>query len=129
MSKKTTILIDMGKYRHVTLPVDEARELLNIIAEKLGKRTNDIDEAQRYIANFDVFYEMTKKKFKDSLAPPKSVDDMIRGNIVVDRVILAKEGDKRIVTIVFDRRVPLDSIEEALKDLGYEVEINRKSMY
>ena len=129
MSKKITILIDMGKYRHVTLPVDEARELLNIIAEKLGKRTNDIDEAQRYIANFDVFYEMMKKKFKDSLAPPKSVDDMIRGNIVVDRVILAKEGDKRIVTIVFDRRVPLDSIEEALKDLGYEVEINRESMY
>lgn len=129
MSKKITILIDMGKYRHVTLPVDEARELLNIIAEKLGKRTNDIDEAQRYIANFDVFYEMMKKKFKDSLAPPKSVDDMIRGNIVVDRVILAKEGDKRIVTIVFDRRVPLDSIEGALKDLGYEVEINRESMY
>ncbi len=129
MSKKITILIDMGKYRHVTLPVDEARELLNIIAEKLGKRTNDIDEAQRYIANFDVFYEMMKKKFKDSLAPPKSVDDMIRGNIVVDRVILAKEGDKRIVTIVFDRRVPLDSIEGALKDLGYEVEFNRESMY
>lgn len=129
MSKKITILIDMGKYRHVTLPVDEARELLNIMAEKLGKRTNDIDEAQRYIANFDVFYEMMKKKFKDSLAPPKSVDDMIRGNIVVDRIILAKEGDKRIVTIVFDRRVPLDSIEGALKDLGYEVEINRESMY
>lgn len=129
MSKKITILVDMGKYRHVTLPADEARELLNIISKKLGKRTNDIDEAQRYIANFDVFYEMMKKKFKDSLAPPKSVDDMIRGNIVVDRVILAKEGDKRIVTIVFDRRVPLDSIEEALKDLSYEVEINRESMY
>lgn len=129
MSKKITILIDMGKYRHITLPVDEARELLNIIAKKLGKRTNDIDEAQRYIANFDVFYEMMKKKFKDSLAPPKSVDDMIRGNIVVDRIILAKEGDKRIVTIVFDRRVPLDSIKEALKDLGYEVGINRESMY
>ena len=129
MSKKITILIDMGKYRHITLPVDEAREQLNIIAKKLGKRTNDIDEAQRYIANFDVFYEMMKKKFKDSLAPPKSVDDMIRGNIVVDRIILAKEGDKRIVTIVFDRRVPLDSIKEALKDLGYEVGINRESMY
>lgn len=129
MDKKITILVDMGKYRHVTLPVDEARELLNIIVDKLGKRTSDVDEAQRYIANFDVFYEMMKKKFKDSLAPPKSVDDMIRGNIIVDRVVLLKEGDKKLVTIVFDRRVPLDKMEEALKDLGYDVEIKKETIY
>ncbi len=126
---KITLLVDMGKYRHVTLPVDKARELLNVIVEKLGKRTSDVDEAQRYIANFDVFYEIMKKKFKDSLAPPKSVDDMIRGNIIVDRVILLKEGDKKLVTIVFDRRVPIDKIVESLKELGYEVDVKKEAMY
>ncbi len=126
---KVTLLIDMGKYRHVKLPADKARELLNIIVNKLGKRTNDVDEAQRYIANFDVFYEIMKKKFKDSLAPPKSVDDMIRGNIIVDRVILSKEGDEKLVTIVFDRRVPVDKIVESLKELGYEVDVKKEVMY
>ncbi len=126
---KVTLLIDMGKYRHVKLPADKARELLNIIVNKLGKRTNDVDEAQRYIANFDVFYEIMKKKFKDSLAPPKSVDDMIRGNIIVDRVVLSKEGDEKLVTIVFDRRVPVDKIVESLKELGYEVDVKKEVMY
>ncbi len=126
---KVTLLIDMGKYRHVKLPADKARKLLNIIVNKLGKRTNDVDEAQRYIANFDVFYEIMKKKFKDSLAPPKSVDDMIRGNIIVDRVVLSKEGDEKLVTIVFDRRVPVDKIVESLKELGYEVDVKKEVMY
>ncbi len=129
MSKTITLLIDLGKYRHVTLPAEDASKLLNKIAEKMGKQTFDVEEAQRYIANFDVFYEVMKKKFKDSLAPPKSINDMIRGNIIVDRVILIKEDNEKKVTIVFDRRVPIDKIEESLKELGYNVNIRRETMY
>ena len=129
MSKNVTLLIDLGKYRHVTLPVEDASKLLNKITEKIGKQTFDIEEAQRYIANFDVFYEVMKKKFKDSLAPPKSINDMIRGNIVVDRVILIKEDNEKKVTIVFDRRVPVDKIKEVLEELGYMVNVKRETMY
>ncbi len=129
MSKNVTLLIDLGKYRHVTLPVEDSSKLLNKITEKIGKQTFDVEEAQRYIANFDVFYEVMKKKFKDSLAPPKSINDMIRGDIIVDRIILIKENNERRVTIVFDRRVPVDIIKEALEELGYVVNVKRETMY
>ncbi len=129
MAEKITLLIDLGKYKHITLPAEDASRLLNIITQKIGKQTFDVEEAQRYIANFDVFYEVMKKKFKDSLAPPKSINDMIRGNIIVDRVILIKENGERKVTIVFDRRIPVDKIKEALEELGYIVEIKRETMY
>ncbi len=129
MSKSVTLLIDLGKYRHVTLPVEDASKLLNKITEKIGRQTFDIEEAQRYIANFDVFYEVMKKKFKDSLAPPKSINDMIRGDIVVDRVVLIKENNEKKVTIVFDRRVPVDKIKEVLEELGYVVNVRRETMY
>lgn len=129
MSKNVTLLIDLGKYRHVTLPVEDALNLLNKITEKMDKQTFDVEESQRYIANFDVFYEVMKKKFKDSLAPPKSINDMIRGDIIVDRIILIKENNEKKVTIVFDRRVPADKIKEALEELGYVVDVKRETMY
>ncbi len=129
MSKNVTLLIDMGKYKHVTLPLEDASKLLNMIADKLGKHTFDVEEAQRYIANFDVFYDVMKKKFKDSLAPPKSINDMIRGNIIVDRIILIKENEEKKVTIVFDRRVSIDKIREVLEELGYSVSIKRETSY
>ncbi len=129
LSKEITIKVDLGKYRHVTLSADEATKLLNKVCEITGKRTSDVDEVLRYISNFDVFYEVMRKKFKDALAPPRTVDDMIRGNVVIDKVRLFKEDDEKKVTIIFDRRVPLDIIEKALRDLGYEVKVEREVMY
>ncbi len=122
---KITITIDLGKYKEVTLPADDALKLLDAVAEVLGKRPSDIDETIRYVKNFDVFYEMMKKKFKDAIAPPHSVDDMIRGDVVIDKVALLKEGNNKLVTITFDRRVPVDVVKKALEKLGYEVEIKK----
>ncbi len=46
----------------------------------------------------------------------------------MDSLKLEKEGDKRYVTIVFDRRVPVDVVEKALNSLGYEVEVEKKEL-
>ena len=119
MSVSITIRLDLAKYRYVDLPADKALELLNAIAELIGKRTSDMQEAERYIRNFNEFYEFMKKKFKDYLAPPHKPDDYIRGDVVIDKVKLYMEGDERRVVLVFDRRVDLDLLKRALEKLGY----------
>lgn len=119
MSASITVRLDLAKYRYVDLPADKALELLNAIAELIGKRTSDMQEAERYIRNFNEFYEFMKKKFKDYLAPPHKPDDYIRGDVVIDKVKLYMEGDERRVVLVFDRRVDLDLLKRALERLGY----------
>ncbi|MMZ71692.1 hypothetical protein D1872_352220 [compost metagenome] len=56
------------------------------------------------------------------------MNDMILGKVIVDKVKLVKEGNKRIVMISFDRRVPLDVIVEALNEMGYDVEVKEYSI-
>lgn len=124
-----TVEVDLGKYRSVELDLEEAERLLSIITEKLGFESNDVNEAYRILRNFEAFYETMKKKFKDYLVPSKSMNDMILGRVVVDKLKLIKEGDKKKVVIVFDRRVPLDVIVEALKELGYEVEVKEQKLF
>ncbi len=124
-----TVEVDLGKYRSVELDLDEAEKLLSIITEKLGFESNDVNETYRILRNFEAFYETMKKKFKDYLVPSKSMNDMILGRVVVDKVKLIKEGDRKRVVIVFDRRVPLDVIVEALKELGYEVEVKEQKLF
>lgn len=124
-----TVEVDLGKYRSVELDLEEAERLLSIITEKLGFESNDVNEAYRILRNFEAFYETMKKKFKDYLVPSKSMNDMILGRVVVDKLKLIKEGDKRKVVIVFDRRVPLEVIVEALKELGYEVEVKEQKLF
>ncbi|MCE4627796.1 MAG: hypothetical protein F7C34_01415 [Desulfurococcales archaeon] len=120
--------VDMGKYKSVELSPEEAEKLVRFIVEKLGIEPNDVNEFFRILRNFDAFYEMMKKKFKDYIVPAKSMNDMILGRVVVDKVKLIKEGGKRRVVVVFDKRVPEDIIVEGLKELGYEVEIKRYSL-
>ncbi len=123
--KRVVLEINMGKYKSVELPVDEAEKLLGEITELLGIEPNDVNETYRILRNFDAFYETMKKKFKDYLVPSKSMNDMILGRVVIDKVKLIKEGDKKKVVLVFDRRVPTETIIEALKNLGYEVEVRK----
>jgi len=129
MAKKVVVEVDLGKYKSVRLPLDEAEKLLDIVTEKLGFESNDVNETYRILRNFEAFYETMKKKFKDYLVPSKSMNDMILGKVVVDKVKLIKEGDKKFVVIVFDRRVPLEVIEEALRELGYEVEVKTQKLF
>ncbi|NPA04496.1 MAG: hypothetical protein GXO09_00170 [Crenarchaeota archaeon] len=114
------IRVDLARYKYVDLEASEALKLLSKIAEVTGKRGQDLDEAERYIRNFDEFYEYMQKKFKDYIAPPKRTDDYIRGLVVVDKLKLyKKDGEKRVV-IVFDRRISVDDIKKALEELGYK---------
>jgi len=129
MAKKVVVEVDLGKYKSVRLPLEEAEKLLDVVTEKLGFESNDVNETYRILRNFEAFYETMKKKFKDYLVPSKSMNDMILGKVVVDKVKLVKEGDKKFVVIVFDRRVPLEVIEEALRELGYEVEVKTQKLF
>ncbi len=117
---EAVIRLDLAKYKYVDLPADKALELLNAIAELIGKRTSDMQEAERYIRNFDEFYEFMKKKFKDYLAPPHKPDDYIRGDVVIDKVRLYVEGDVKRVVLVFDRRIDVELLKKALNKLGFE---------
>jgi len=120
--------IDMGKYKSVELDVEEAEKLVKYVVDRLGIEPNDVNEFFRIIRNFDAFYEVMKKKFKDYLVPAKSMNDMILGRVIIDKVKLIKEGGKKRVVIVFDKRVPEDIIIEGLKELGYDVEVKRYSL-
>ena len=124
-----TIKVDGGKYKWVTLPAEEALKLLEIVENKLGKSPRDLQETMRYVRHFDEFYEMARKKFKDFIAPPHPVDEMIRGDVVIDKIALKKEGDNKLVTIVFDRRVKEDVLKEALKELGYDVKVEVERLW
>ncbi len=124
--KKVVVEIDLGKYINVELGLEEAEKLLRNLTEKLGYETQDVSETLRYLRNFEVFYEMAKKKFKDYLVPPKTMNDMIKGTVIVDKVRLIKEDGKRVV-ISFDRRVDLNKVIETLKEMGYNVEVKRRT--
>ncbi len=129
MAGKKVIDVDMGKYKSVELSVDEAEKLVKYIVDKLGIEPTDVNEFFRILRNFDAFYDMARKKYKDYIVPSKSMNDMILGRVVVDKVKLIKEGDKRKVVVVFDKRVPEDIIAEGLKALGYEAEVRRSEIH
>ncbi len=127
---KAVIEVDLAKYKYVDLPAADAEKLLEAMAEVLGRRTQDLNEALRYIRNFEEFYEYMRKKFKDFIAPPKRPEDFIKGTVIVDKVKLYKtEGGERRVVIVFDRRVDVEKIKEALKNIGYEEVEVKKSLF
>lgn len=122
---KVIVEVDMAKYKSVDMPAQDAIKLLEKIAEITGKMTPDMQETIRYIRNFDEFYEYMRKKFKDYIAPPHRPDDYIKGNAVIDKVKLYKRDKEKHVVIIFDRRVSVEAIVEALKGLGYDVEIKK----
>jgi len=125
MASKKVLEVDMGRYKSVELSLEEAERVLSEVSKQLGYESQDLEETYRVLRNFDSFYEMARKKYKDYIVPSKSLNDMIRGTVIVDRLRLIKEGDVRKVVITFDRRVKEDTITEVLRRLGYEVEVKR----
>lgn len=128
MAGKVIVEIDMGRYKYVELDLDDAEKLLREVTKRLGFDSQDASETFRIFRNFDAFYEMAKKKFKDYIVPSKSMNDMILGRVIVDKVKLVKEGEKRRVGIIFDRRVGENVIKESLEALGYEVDIKKREL-
>jgi len=118
------IVVGLGKYRIVDLDREHARLLIQSMYDDKG--TEDLQEALRIIDNFKDFYDLMQKKNKDYLPLPHSYNDLLRGNTVLDKVKLYKRnGDERVI-LVFDRRLPIEYIEETLRRIGYTVKIEER---
>ena len=113
-------------YIRLETDAEDAVKILNYLKNAGGRDTEDVNDALRIIKNFDVFYEMMKKKFKDYIAPRKSEVDLIRGRVVIDKIRLSKNDVKK-VTIVFDKRVSEELITKALEDLGIKYELESET--
>ncbi|MCS7107012.1 MAG: hypothetical protein NZ902_02780 [Acidilobaceae archaeon] len=122
---KKVVEVDLGRYKSVELSVEEAERVLMEISRAMGTESQDLEETYRVLRNFESFYDMAKRKYKDYIVPSKSLNDMIRGTVIVDRLKLIKEGEERRIVITFDRRVREEVLSEALAKLGYDVEIKR----
>ena len=118
----TKITRTLFGYIRLETDANNAIKVLKYLRDVDGKNTDDVIDALRIIENFDVFYEMMKKKFKDYIAPRKSENDLIRGRVVIDKIKLAKNEVKR-VTIIFDKRVNEELIIKALKSLKIEYKL------
>ncbi|MCD6084082.1 MAG: hypothetical protein J7J20_00920 [Desulfurococcales archaeon] len=109
-------------YIKLEVDADNALKLLKYLRDVSGKNTNDVVDALRIIENFDVFYEMMKKKFKDYIAPRTSENDLIRGKVIIDKIKLTKNNVKK-VTIIFDKRVNEELVTKALESLNIKYEL------
>lgn len=98
-------------------------KLLTYLKDVYGRNTSDVNDALRILNNFNLFYDMMKRKFKDFLSPAKDEGDLIRGLVVVDRVKLFKRDGVESVQLVFDKRVGLDFISKVLKELELDFEL------
>ena len=105
-------------YIYVEGNPEEIVSLLELIRDEWGRDTDDLDDAIRIISNFEVFYKMMRKKFKEYISPRKREADLIRGLVVVDKIKLMKSGDTRVVTVIFDKRVNRDELERLVKKLS-----------
>ncbi|MCX8208716.1 MAG: hypothetical protein RMH84_00970 [Sulfolobales archaeon] len=121
MSSSRARLCKQFGYVYLELPLENALRVLRYLRERRGA-SEDIDDSIRILENFDAFYEYSRRKFKEYLAPKKNEADLLSGRVTVDKVKLELDGEKR-VTIVFDKRVKVEAVVEALKNLGLEFEL------
>ena len=123
------IMIDLGKYKYIDLPLDKAIEFVDKAIEIYGE-TLDLSETNRYVKNFDEFYGYMKRKFKDFIAPPKSSREVVLGKVFIHKVKLYVQGsnEKRVLLVV-DRRVSLDILRKILNGIGYNNVKVEKSLF
>jgi len=114
------IKVVLGGYKVVTLPIESVEPLILKVSEVSGRRGRDLEEALRIIRNFDYFYDLSKRKFKDYLIIPHDPKDMITENVIVDKVKLEYINSKKHVIIVFDKRLPIEVISKALESLNFK---------
>ena len=122
--KTAKIQLDLAKYRILKLPSQEALELLRLMETEEGG--NEVLEAIRIAENFNVFYDMMKRKQRDYIPLPHDYSDLLRGRVSIDKIRLEKTGDQNIVVLVFDRRYPIEKLEEMLRKIGFEEVIVEK---
>ncbi len=110
------VLVDIARSPHVVLDHEKSIELLDCIAEKHGL-TRDLEEAQRYIVNFDEFYRYMRRKFEDYLTPSKNPRDSILGRVVVHKLKLYMKDGEKMVEILFDRRIDSELLRICLEQV------------
>ena len=123
------IMIDLGKYKYIDLPLDKAIEFVDRAIEIYGE-TLDLSETNRYVKNFDEFYGYMKRKFKDFIAPPKSFREIVLGKVFIHKVKLyVQDSNEKRVLLVVDRRVSLDILKKILNGIGYNNVKVEKSLF
>ncbi|MEM2077645.1 MAG: hypothetical protein QXH45_00025 [Thermosphaera sp.] len=124
--KSITVVVDIARSAHVVLGREDALRLLTAIKEARGS-TRDLTEAVRIVASFDEYYSYSRRKFEDYIFLPKDPRESLEGRTVLQKLRLMRNGGES-VEIVFDRRMDLNAIVEALKTIGFEkVEVTYQS--
>jgi len=126
MSQSIKLFMLPGNYVAVEIEAEKSIELIRGLQKLLGKGGEDVDDTIRMIEHFNEFYSLMQRKFKDFLTPRKSISDLIKENVLVDKIKLSIKDGKKIVVIVFDKSITLPVLESALTQLGYTVEKDTK---
>lgn len=111
----------MGGYLLVEAKLEDAVRLVRELSNA-HPDVGDLKECLRILANFDYFYSSMKKRMRDYLPLPHDVRDMLTGRVIIDKVGLHVEGGRRLVRIVFDKRISKGEIFKALEQAGVSFE-------
>lgn len=118
---KVSIGTVVGQYVAVEVRAEHAVDILTALRKALNKGGDDVNDAIRMIQHFDIFYNIMHRKFKEYLTPRKDVGDLIKGNVLIDRIKLVKKNSEKYVVIVFDKSVSKENLINILNNLGYEI--------
>ncbi|MCS7107834.1 MAG: hypothetical protein RMH77_06600 [Sulfolobales archaeon] len=110
-------------YTYIEGHCGDVAKVLTHLKDVYGRDTSDVNDALRILSNFNSFYDMMRRKFKDFISPKKDEGDLIKGLVVVDKIKLFKIGNVSYVQLIFDKRVGLELISNILKDLGIDFEV------
>jgi len=120
--KKAIISKAIGNYITVEINAADVPNFLEELRKFLKRGGEDINDTIRMIKNFDIFYDFMIRKFKEYLVPKKDLSDLIRGNVIIDKIKLIRDGNKKKVLIMFDRSIKESEIIEVLNQLGFEIQ-------
>ncbi len=112
-------VFDKYGYTVVEAPLDIALRILKYIKERSGMEPSvDLNDSIRILENFDEYYSIMNRKFREYIIPQKSESDFIKGRVVVDKIkLIKKDQDNKMVLIQFDRRIERDFIERVINNI------------
>jgi hypothetical protein len=120
MQSKVRLVRSFTGYIYVEGSCDILIKLLTHLRDKYGRNTADVNDALRILNNFEAFYEIMRRKFKDFISPKKDERDLIKGVVTIDKLKLLKKDGMNYVVLVLDKKVELNFISKVLSDLGIE---------
>lgn len=124
MKSKVRLVRSFTGYIYVEGSCDILVKLLTYLRDEYRRNTADINDTLRILNNFDAFYEIMRRKFKDFISPKKDEGDLIKGVVTIDKLKLFKKDGMNYVVLVLDKKVELNFISKVLSDLGIEFEVS-----